>query len=122
MGKCKTKSHSGRFRHIQAYSGILRHIQTYPDIIRDIKPYSGIIQAYSEPCVTLAYSELWYIQNPDIFKTTCIFRILVHKKLWYIQNQRHIQNPELFRTLGYSQSEAYSEPCQTSTMNALRNS
>ena len=27
-----------------------------------------------------------------------------------------IQNPVLFRTLGYSKPEIYSEPCQTSTM------
>ena len=51
MGKCKTKAIHGDlgiFTHIPAYSGISRHIQAY----------SGIIQAYSEPCVTLAYSEL----------------------------------------------------------------
>ena len=31
-----------------------------------------------------------------------------------MENQRHIQNLGLFRTLGYSEPEAYSEPCQTS--------
>ena len=83
------------------------HIQTYRDIVRHIRAYSGIIHSYSEPCVTLAYSKLWYIQNPGIFKTKGKFRT--------IQNQRHIQNPSLFRTLGYSDLEAYSEPCQPST-------
>ena len=68
------------------------------------------IQTYSKPCVTLAYSEPWYIQNPDIFRTRSIFRTLAYVELWYIQN------PLIFRTLAFSNSEAYSEPCQTSTM------
>ena len=85
-------------------------------IIKHIQAYSGIIQAYSEPCAILAYSELWYIQNPGIFKTRGIFRTLVYPKLWHIQNQRLLQNPGLFRTLGYSEPEAYSESCQTSMM------
>ena len=38
IGKCKTKA-------IQADLGIFRHNHAYP----------GIIQAYSEPCATLAY-------------------------------------------------------------------
>ena len=95
-GKVKQKP----LRQIQAYSHIFRHIQTY----------SGIIQAYSEPCVNLAYSELQYIQNHGIFQTRGTFRTLAYPKLWYIKNQRLIQNPGLVRTLGYS------EPCQTSTM------
>ena len=64
MGKCKTKA-------IQTDLGIFRHNQAYP----------GIIQAYPKLCVTLAYLEPWYIQNPDI------------------QNQKHIQNSGLFRHL-----------------------
>ena len=80
------------FKQIQAYSHIFRHIQAYSDISRHNQAYSGIIQLYSEPCVTLAYSELWYIQNPGIFKTRGIFSNLIHPKLWHIQNQRHIQN------------------------------
>ena len=102
---------------IHAYFSIFNHIQTYSGIIRHIQVYSGIIQAYSEPCVTLAYSELWYIQNHRIFKTIGIFRALVYAKLWHIQNQRHIQNPGLFKTLGYSKPETYSVSCQLSTMN-----
>ena len=115
MGKCKTKAIQadlGIFRYIPAYSGIFRHIQT----IRHIQVQSGIIQTQSQPCVTLAYSKLWYIQNPGIFKTRDIFRTLVYPKYWHIQNQRHIQNLELFRNLGYSEQEAYSESCQISTM------
>ena len=99
------------FRQIQAYLHKFRHIQTN----LDNQTYSGITQAYSKPCVTLAYPELWY-NNPGIFKTRGIFRALVYPKLWHIENQRHIQNPGLFRTLGYSEQEAYSEPYQKSTM------
>ena len=105
-----------QFRHIHAYSSIFRHIQIYPEKIRHIQAYSGIIQAYSEPCVIITYSELWYIENPRIFKTRGIFRTLIHPKLWYVQNQRHVQNPGLFRSPGYLKPEAYSESCQTSTM------
>ena len=47
MGKYKTKA-------VVAYSDTSKHIQ--PGIIRRI-------QAYSEPRVTLTYSEPWYIQN-----------------------------------------------------------
>ena len=97
-------------------SGTLRYIQTYPDIIRHIQTYSRVIHGYSKHSVTLAYSELWYIQNPSIRKTRAIFRTLAYPKLWHIQNQRHIQNPGLFRTLRYSESEINSEACQTSAM------
>ena len=67
--------------------------------------FKTIIQAYSEPCVTLAYSETWYIQNSGKFKTRGIFKTLVFPKLWHSQNQGHIQNPGIFRTLGYSESK-----------------
>ena len=96
MRKCKTKA-------IQADLGIFTHIPAYSGILRYIQAYSGIVQSYSEPSVTLAYSEIWYIQNIDIFKTRCIFRTLIYSKLWHIHNQRHIQNPGQFRTLGYSE-------------------
>ena len=67
--------------------------------------FKTIIQAYSELCVTLAYSETWYIQNSGKFKTRGIFKTLVFPKLWQIQNQGHIQNPGIFRALGYSESK-----------------
>ena len=57
MSKCKTKV-------IQRDVATLRHNQTY----------SRIIQAYSEPCFTLTYLKLRYIQNLDILKTRSIFR------------------------------------------------
>ena len=46
------------FRHIYSHSGIIRHIQ---ELFRHI-------QAYSKPCVTLTYLNLWYIQNPTYSK------------------------------------------------------
>ena len=58
-----------------------------------IQTCSGIIQAYSEPCVTVAYSEPWHIRNLGIFRTRYIYRTLV-----------------------YSEPEVYSELCQTSKM------
>ena len=62
---------------------------------------------------TLIYSESW------LFKTRGVFGNLVYPKLWHIQNQRPIQNLGLFRTRGYSEPEAYSEPSQTSTMESF---
>ena len=87
MVKYKTKT-------IQTDLGIFRHNQAYPEILR----------AYSKPCVTLEYLEPYYIQNPDIFRTRSIFRILaytqpdifripVYSERWHIQNPRHIQSP-----------------------------
>ena len=104
MGKYKTKTiraDLGILTHIPAYSDISTHIQ--PDIIRHI-------QAYSEPCVTLTYSEPWQIQNqtriqnPGKFITRHVFRTLVYSETWLIQN------PGLFKTLVYSEPEAYYDP------------
>ena len=69
MGKCKAKS-------IQTDLGTFWHNQAYP----------RIIQAYPKPCLTLPYIELWYIQNPDIFKIRNIFRTLLYPEPWHIQN------------------------------------
>ena len=93
IGKCKTKAipvDLDIFTHFAAYSGIFRHIQAY----------SAIIQACSESCATLTYSEPWYIQNPGIIKIRSIFRTQVYPKLWHIQKHRHFQNPGIFRTGG----------------------
>ena len=80
MCKCETKA-------IQTDLGTFRHSH-----------------AYSKPCVTLAYIEPWYIQNPDIFRTRRnskpwhiynpgIFTTPVYSERWHVQNPRHIQNP-----------------------------
>ena len=54
-----------------------------------------------------------------ILRTQCnpkIFRTLKYSKPWHIQNQKHMQNPDIFRSEVYSEPEANSELCQTSTM------
>ena len=106
MGNVKQKPS----RQIQAYSCIFRHIQAYSNISRHNQAHSGIF-------CTLC--------NPGIFRT------LSYSEFWHIQNQRHIQNPtvskslahseletysECWAAMGYSEPKAYSEACQTSTM------
>ena len=68
------------------------------------------IQAYSEPFVALTYSKPWYIQNTGIFRTRGIFRTLVYSEQWYIQNPGLFRT-DIFRTLAYSEPEAYSYLC-----------
>ena len=65
-------------------------------------------EEYSEPCVTLAYSE----RETYLEKET--FRFLAYPQPW------HIRKVGILRTLAYSEPEAYSEPCQTSVMEFLR--
>ena len=89
MGKRKTKA-------IQTELGTFRHNQAYP----------GIIQAYSKPCVPLAYLDLWYIHNSDIFKIRNIFGTLVYSEPWYIYKSGIFKIQGLFRHL----------QCQTSMM------
>ena len=84
--------HGPKLRQIHAYYSIFSYIQTYPDLIRLIQAYSKIIQAHSEHCVTMVYSELRYIQNPDTFR-----------------NQSHIRNPVISKTLVHSEPETCSE-------------
>ena len=57
MGKCKTKA-------IQTDLGIFTYTPAYLVIFRHNQKYSGTFQAYSEPLVTLAYSELSFTQKP----------------------------------------------------------
>ena len=64
--------------------------------------YSATIQAYSDILRTLP--------NPSIFRT------LVYSETLNIQNQRHTWNRGIFRTLAISKPEAYSEPCEVSTV------
>ena len=72
--------------------------------------YSGIFWTLCNSGIfrtLLWYSESWHIQNQRHIRT------LAYPKLWHIQNQRNIQDPGLFRILGYSEPEAYSEPSLT---------
>ena len=91
MGKWENVKQKPFREIILAYLGIFRHVQTKSSIFRGIfRNYSGIF---------------WTLCNPGIFI------ILVYPKLWHIQNHK-----DIFSTLGYSEPEAYSEPCQTSAM------
>ena len=91
MGKWENVKQKPFREIILAYLGIFRHVQTKSSIFRGIfRNYSGIF---------------WTLCNPGIFI------ILAHS-----EPQRHIQHLGLFKTLGYSEPEAYSEPCQTSAM------
>ena len=83
MGKCKTKA-------IQSDLFTFRHNE-----------------AYSKPYINLTYSEPWYIQDPDIFKTRNIFS----------------KNPGIFRTQVYCNSGIFKTQdlfshlrCQASTI------
>ena len=75
MGNCKTKA-----------------IQTDLDTFRHN-------QAYSKPCVNLAYSEPWYTQNVDIFKARNILVTQVSLELAYIENSGIFKTQDLFRHL-----------------------
>ena len=80
MGECKTKA-------IQANLGTFRQNQTYP----------GIIQAYPGIFRTLCYPDifkLWYIQNPNIFRTPA------YSEPWYIWRPPYIHNAGIFKIWG----------------------
>ena len=64
------------FRYMLAYSIIFSVIKTYSDMLRHYWSIFRHIQAYSAPCVILAYSQLCHILNPDIFRTGGLFKIL----------------------------------------------
>ena len=93
MGKCKAKA-------IHTDLGTFRHNQTYP----------GIIQAYSKPCVILAYLEPWYIQNSDILRTGSIFGTLAYSEPEAYSEHWHIQNSGIFRAPVYSEGWHFQNP------------
>ena len=77
MGKCKTKSHSGIIRHVQAYSEASVTLEFLePQYIENL--------TYSE---LKAYPEPWHIQNPGIFRTS------LYSERWDIRILRYIQKP-----------------------------
>ena len=79
-----------------------KSIQTDLDTFRHNQTYPGII----EPFRTLCYPGMF----KEPFRTRSIIRTLAYSQPWYVQS------PDIFRTLTYSKFEVYSEPCQTSTM------
>ena len=88
------------FNHIQRYR-VLRHIHAYWDII---KAYSGFIQAYSAPCVALAYSWPCHIRSHGIFRIGDFFKNL--------SNFDQAYSETCHRAL-ISHIQAYSELCAT---------
>ena len=99
MEKCKTKA-------IQADLGKFTQILAYSDIFKHKQVYSRISRGYSEPSVTLAYLEPWYIQNPGTFR-----------KQNHIHKLSYIQNPDIFRTLVYLEPLVYSDEKTTNLFN-----
>ena len=103
-------------RHIQnlAYYHKFSHVSLFTSY-SDIFTY---IVAYLEPCVTLAYSEPYHIQNPGIFRTRDIFWTLSSHILAYLERSVtlsfwepcDIENLAIFRILTCLKTEAYSEP------------
>ena len=88
------------FNHIQRYR-VLRHIHAYWDII---KAYSRFIQAYSAPCVALAYSWPCHIRSQSIFRIGDFFKNL--------SNFDQAYSEPCHRAL-ISHIQAYSELCAT---------
>ena len=100
---------------------LLLKIQTFQAYSHPVQTYWAI---YLEPCVFLAYSESFHIQNPGIFRTENIFRtlprhilahILAFWKNCFIQNfdicrisllrnSRHIQNAVYLGTFRHIQT------------------
>ena len=81
-------------------------VQTYLGIFTSYSDTFKHIVVYSEPCVTVAYSEPCHYQNPDMFRTQDIFWFLPRHMLAYLEycvklaywvpcricDPRHIQN------------------------------
>ena len=84
---------------MKVYSRMLWHIQTYLNISK--------AQASSEPSVTLAYLEPWYIQNKKHILSLDILRTVAYSELWYIQN------PAIFKTLSNIYYGAFSQKQST---------
>ena len=86
----------GFFRYMPAYSIILSVIETFTRI----EPLLRHTQAYSAPCVALAYSQRCHILSPSKFKTgDC-------ETLW---NVDQIYSEPYHRAL-FSHIQPYSEP------------
>ena len=93
MGECTAKV-------TQTNLGTFRHNQTYP----------GNILGYSDIFRILCYPNMLYDIYCDISRTLYIFRTRSISRTPVYSEPRYIQN------LAYSKSEAYLEPCYTSTM------
>ena len=108
---------------------LLLKIQTYSGIFTFCSDIFSYIVAYLEPCVISTYSEPFHIQNPGIFRSQDMFRILSRHILLYsigcvmlafwkncfiqnfaifkisaLRNSRHIQNPVYLGTFRHIQT------------------
>ena len=89
----------------------------YPAIFTSCSDIFNHIVAYLEPCVIRAYSEPCHVQNPGIFRTQDICRILSRHILGYsvdcptfaFWKPCHIQNIAILRILAFLGLQAYSE-------------
>ena len=108
---------------------ILYYTYSEPYLLSKIQKYSGIftsyldifshIVAYLEPCVTLAYSECYHIQNPGIFRTKNIFTTLARHILAYSEccvtlaywEPFHVQDFATFTILAYLGPKVCLESC-----------
>ena len=90
------KKETSNTKALQADLGIFTHL--YSGRFRYNQAYSGIIQAHLELRVNLTYSESWQTEN-----------------------QKQIQNLGIFRTLAYSDLEAYLEPRHTENLGHIQN-
>ena len=57
----------GIFRTGSLFKALWNVDQTYSELCH--RASFSHIQAYSEPCATLAYTETWHIRNPGMFRT-----------------------------------------------------
>ena len=92
-----------KIKAIQADDGIFTHILAHSDIFKHKQT-----QASSEPSVTLAYLEPWYIQNQNHILSRDILRTVAYSEPWYIQN------PGIFKTLPNIYNGAFSQKQLTS--------
>ena len=88
----------------QVYAGIFNHIEHYYSIFTHSETLFRFIQAYSTPCVTLAYWQPCHILSLGIFRIGSLFQTL-----W---NVDQAYSEHCHRTL-FSHIQTYSEPCAT---------
>ena len=90
----------------------IKPIQTDLDTFRHnrhIQEFFWHIQTYSKLSLTLEYLEPWHIQNPDIFRTRSILKILAYSESPYIPNAYICKIQGIFRTLSNIYDEAFFE-------------
>ena len=97
-----------RYVSKQTYSEpcLFLQIQTYSGIFMSYSNIFSHIVAYSEPCITLAYSETCHIQNSGIFRTQDIFRTLSAHIVAYSEHCRTL---------------TYAEPCHIQNLGNIQN-